>query len=167
MTGSPSSPMLADSRCETPRLLSKPGLQTWRTPDMSDEQAAVDATMEPWTIKSCARRTRLKVVRLAQLEGITVGVWLERRVDEWEADGSPAPVRTNGHVHNPVQALATMLQATGMQPQHLPREVRALINDLARQARGKQTPSIPTRASLVPIAPKDAHGRRALPGLEQ
>jgi hypothetical protein len=116
---------------------------------MSDEAAAVDA-MEPWTIKSCARRTRLKVVRLAQVEGLTVGQWLERRVDEWEADGSPVP--TNGHqengVANPVSALALVLQAVGMQPEHLPREVRILINDLARQARRAQ----PRRTARNPPA---------------
>jgi hypothetical protein len=119
---------------------------------MSDEQAAAVDAMEPWTIKSCARRTRLKVVRLAQLEGVTVGQWLERRVDEWEADGSPSPVPTNGHqangVANPVSSLALVLQAVGMQPEHLPREVRILINDLARQARRAQ----PRRTARTPPA---------------
>ena len=51
----------------------------------------VDA-VAPWTIKAVATRTRDTVTAAARKEGLTVGQWLERRVSEWEGQGSPVPV---------------------------------------------------------------------------
>jgi hypothetical protein len=48
--------------------------------------------MQPWTIKAVPIRTRDAVTKAARQEGLTVGQWLERRVDEWLAAGSPVPV---------------------------------------------------------------------------
>ena len=55
------------------------------------EHEPVDATA-PWTIKSIGVATREAVTRAARREGLTVGQWLERRVAEWEADGSPVAI---------------------------------------------------------------------------
>jgi hypothetical protein len=50
-------------------------------------------TAAPWTIKSVPTKTRELVTVAARKEGLTVGQWLERRVNEWVADGEPALVR--------------------------------------------------------------------------
>ena len=44
-----------------------------------------------WTVASVPTKTRRTAVLLARREGLTVGQWLERRVAEWEAKGSPVP----------------------------------------------------------------------------
>ena len=51
----------------------------------------VDASA-PWTIKAVSTATREAVTKAARREGMTVGQWLEKRVAEWEADGSPVHV---------------------------------------------------------------------------
>ena len=51
----------------------------------------------PWTIKAVATRIRQKVMTAAKKEGLTAGQWLERRVDEWEADGSPTLLQTQAN----------------------------------------------------------------------
>jgi hypothetical protein len=111
-------------------------------PAMTDDPA-VDA-IEPWTIKACARRTRLKVVRLAQIEGVTVGQWLEKRVDEWEADGSPVAVPHVNGVANSVNAplpelmhgIAAMMHGAAAMAAvtPLPTAVRRMISDCAKAA---------------------------------
>jgi hypothetical protein len=50
------------------------------------------ATGGPWTIKWVAIGVRQTVVRAAQIEGVSVGMWLEKRVREWQGNGSPVPV---------------------------------------------------------------------------
>jgi hypothetical protein len=114
---------------------------------MSDDPP--EDILAPWTIKACPPRTRRKVVLAAQRENLTVGQWLEKRVDEWEDDGAPVAVQAENHVRNPVSDLAAVLRAAGMTPEHMPREVRALVNDLARQARGKR-PRLARRQALLP-----------------
>lgn len=49
---------------------------------------ALDA-IAPWTVKALATRTREAITQAAQRENLTVGQWLERRVDEWLEQGSP------------------------------------------------------------------------------
>ena len=72
--------------------------------DMS-EDTPVDA-IGPWTIKAVSTATRDKVTIAARKEGLTVGQWLERRVNEWLADGEPVRVipsqPTNGGKLAPV-----------------------------------------------------------------
>jgi hypothetical protein len=46
----------------------------------------------PWTIKSIATRIREAVIVAARKEGLTVGDWLEKRIEEWLEDGSPVRV---------------------------------------------------------------------------
>jgi hypothetical protein len=40
-------------------------------------------TIGPWTIKAVPTETRNRVTVAARKEGLTVGQWLERRVNEW------------------------------------------------------------------------------------
>jgi hypothetical protein len=42
----------------------------------------IDA-IEPWTIKGVTTETRKRVIAAARKEGLTVGQWLERRVNGW------------------------------------------------------------------------------------
>jgi hypothetical protein len=58
---------------------------------MTMSEDPVDA-MGPWTIKSVPTSTKEAVIKAARQEGCTVGQWLERRVGQWLADGSPIPV---------------------------------------------------------------------------
>jgi hypothetical protein len=51
--------------------------------------------MGPWTIKAVPTETRTKVTAAARKEGLTVGQWLERRVNEWLEDGGPVHVTSN------------------------------------------------------------------------
>jgi hypothetical protein len=46
----------------------------------------------PWTIKAVGTETRNRVTVAARKEGLTVGQWLERRVNEWLDDGGPVRV---------------------------------------------------------------------------
>jgi hypothetical protein len=39
--------------------------------------------IEPWTIKGVTTETRKQVIAAARKEGLTVGQWLERRINEW------------------------------------------------------------------------------------
>ena len=41
--------------------------------------------MEPWIIKGVTTETREQVIAAARKDGLTVGQWLERRVNEWLA----------------------------------------------------------------------------------
>ena len=65
----------------------------------------------PWTIKAVPAATRQRVIVAARKEGLTVGQWLERRINEWTDDGNPVRV---GH-GQPETALA-LVQVTPGQP---------------------------------------------------
>jgi hypothetical protein len=63
--------------------------------------------MGPWTIKAVPTETRNKVIIAARKEGLTVGQWIERRVNEWLVDGGPVRIASNlpAPPANPLQAL--------------------------------------------------------------
>lgn len=86
--------------------------------------------MKPWTIKAVASRTQATMIAAARRENLTVGQWLEKRVDEWEGQGSPEQRGAPS-----LAEFAALITAASTMPK-LPREVRMLISDLARQARG-------------------------------
>ncbi len=122
------------------------------------ERDPVD-TIAPWTIKSMSVRTRETVIAAARREGLTVGQWLERRVADWEAVGSPVPVsnvvQQPGHASD-VGALADLMRATlaVAQASDLPgmkgiaQGASALVRAGIRDARGM--PSLaPRRKPLV------------------
>jgi hypothetical protein len=90
--------------------------------------------MQPWTIKSVATRVSKAITAAARRDGLTTGQLMERMWDAWERGGKPVAVEPV----NVVADLATLLHAAGALPEHtpVPREVRALINDYARMARG-------------------------------
>jgi hypothetical protein len=89
--------------------------------------------MKPWSIKSVATRTQSIATAAARRENLTVGQWLEKRIDEWEAQGSPEP-----RPAATISDLAALLTAAGAMAQHtkLPGAVRTLINETARRAQG-------------------------------
>lgn len=111
---------------------------------MSDRDP-VDAAA-PWTIKSVSIATREAVTKAARRENLTVGQWLERRVAEWEGDGSPMPVSSippSGPVPNlgdlaqAWQAARALGEAAGVPvPSHIARDAFAAIKQATRQIRG-------------------------------
>ena len=109
-----------------------------------NERNPVDAAA-PWTIKSISVATREAVTKAARREGLTVGQWLERRVAEWEADGSPVPVgstapaKSRGDLREPLDlaGLAQLLGALGTLPESgLRRDAERTTRAVLRQARG-------------------------------
>jgi hypothetical protein len=56
-------------------------MQHWDDP-LATITMLIDA-MEPWTIEGVSTETRKLVIAAARKEGLTVGKWLERRVNEW------------------------------------------------------------------------------------
>lgn len=119
-------------------------------------------TAAPWTIKSVSVATREIVTAAARREGLTVGQWLERRVAEWEREGSPtqvipsgqpgqsltrfAPVQLSGEtgkldlagLADALRAVATVAGAAEMPvPKSLAREASALLRQQIREAQGK------------------------------
>lgn len=119
---------------------------------MNDD--AVDVA-GPWTIKSVPTRTRLAVIDAARKEGITVGQWLERRVAEWLADGSPVPVSPPAMPQHSLADLAeamnaarALADAAGVKvPPGLARDGLALVRQATRAARGLP-PQLPRPRAL-------------------
>jgi hypothetical protein len=84
--------------------------------------------MGPWTIKSVSTATRDKVTLAARKEGLTVGQWLERRVEEWLADGSPMPVAAGGLPLSELERLSAIAAETANAGgKKLPGDMKALI----------------------------------------
>lgn len=88
--------------------------------------------MKPWTIKSLPTRVIEGINAAARRDNLTVGQWVEKRFDEWEGSGSPTP---SGNVLTDLNALMHAAAALATVTK-LPREVRTLIGDYARTARG-------------------------------
>jgi hypothetical protein len=92
-------------------------------------------TVSPWTIKAVAKNTRELVTNAARREGLTVGQWLERRVAEWEAAGSPVPVKTDTPPSEPARmhAASELLGNMGRAGVPVQKGVAALVNRLAKR----------------------------------
>jgi hypothetical protein len=115
----------------------------------------------PWTIKSVPTKTRLAVTEAARKEGVTVGQWLERRVNAWLADGSPTPVGAAPGASSPhnlaelaqaMDAARAMAEAAGVKvPPALARESLALVRQATRAARGLP-PQVPRQRALPPLS---------------
>ncbi len=87
--------------------------------------------MKPWTVKSLPTRVIEGIAAAARRENLTVGQWVERRFDEWETQGSPERSESP-----PLDLVAVMHAAAALAAvTKLPREVRSLIAELARDAR--------------------------------
>lgn len=120
---------------------------------MSDDP--VDA-IGPWTIKAVPTRTRLAVTDAARKEGLTVGQWLERRVNEWLSDGSPTPVATApaslpqglADLAQAMDSARALADAAGVRvPPALAKEALALVRQVTRAARG-MPPQLPRSRAL-------------------
>lgn len=103
-------------------------------------------TAAPWTIKSVSVATREAVTKAARRENLTVGQWLERRVAEWEGEGSPVPVSSPapnlGDLAQAWQAARALADAAGIPvPPHLVRDAFATVKRATRQARGLPLPA--------------------------
>jgi hypothetical protein len=96
----------------------------------------------PWTIKAVPTEIRNKVMIAARQEGLTVGQWLERRVNEWTEDGGPVRVRRE------------LVPVSPGQPRLETRADIAELGELVRMAReltpeGKQTQVMQTARAAV------------------
>ena len=93
-------------------------------------------SMAPWTIKAISVATRETVTKAARREGLTVGQWLERRVAEWEGQGSPVRLAPSppGEVSD-LGTLAAVLSGMGAAGLPVPKHhVAKLTGALLRQA---------------------------------
>lgn len=108
-----------------------------------DDREPVDS-VAPWTIKSVATSTREAITKAARREGLTVGQWLERRVAEWEAEGSPVPVAHGAPVNLAdlavvMQAARELAQAADEPvPPRLARDGLGVVRRALKQAKGQQ-----------------------------
>jgi hypothetical protein len=102
----------------------------------------------PWTIKSVGTATKEAINKAARQEGVTVGQWLDKRVAEWLAEGSPVHVAPAVVDLAGLAALAdsarSMAEAAVAQPPHalakhmlpLAKHMLQLTATTARTARG-------------------------------
>lgn len=86
------------------------------------DDVPVDA-IGPWTIKAVPTETRNRVIAAARQEGLTVGQWLERRVNEWLADGEP------------MRVAGTLVPVSRSQPRLETQANHAELRELAQLAR--------------------------------
>ena len=113
-------------------------------------------TAAPWTIKSISVATREAVTKAARREGLTVGQWLEKRVAEWEAEGSPVPVSSTapsgpapnlGDLAQAMQAARALADAAGVPvPPSVARDAFAVLRVATRQVRGLPPPTLRRKA---------------------
>lgn len=117
---------------------------------MSDREPVDSAA--PWTIKSVGVATREAVTKAARQEGMTVGQWLDRRVAEWLADGSPValapgaasvvPAQDVGGLAQLIEAATAAAGAAGVPlPPQFARDAVLTARKVMRQARGVSPPA--------------------------
>lgn len=53
---------------------------------MDNEKPAAVDQMGPWTIKAFPTDARRRIVRAAEIQGVTVGQWIEKRLEEFDQD---------------------------------------------------------------------------------
>jgi len=101
-------------------------------------------TMAPWTIKSVSATTREAITKAARREGLTVGQWLEKRVGEWEEEGSPvqmshgAPLNLGDLAAMMQAARALAMAAKEPVPPRLARDGMGVVRRALKQAKGQQ-----------------------------
>ncbi len=131
--------------------------------------------MKPWTIKSAPNATREAVTEAARKAGLTVGQWLEKRVTEWTDAGSPERVPTSSKASGgsaetqEIADLVALMNAAAALAAvtKLPSEVRSLISQKARSARGlpsqqpRQTKALKDESKGLPRLETDANQRSA------
>jgi hypothetical protein len=126
-----------------------------------DQGEPID-TMAPWTIKALPTRTREAITTAARREGLTVGQWLERRVVEWEGQGSPVQVsapasHTLGELAQAMHAAQAVAVAAGVEvPAAFARDALLTVRRAMREARGLSPRRSPQRA--LTHAPENGRG---------
>lgn len=131
---------------------------------MAELEDPVDA-MGPWTIKSIPTRTRNKVNAAARRENLTVGQWIEKRVDDWEADGAPvrtpaapAPAGNLTEIADMLRATTEAAQAAGIPlPKTVARQSFAILDGVQRAMLGKP-PRSPRPPRLAAPTADDGRG---------
>jgi hypothetical protein len=114
-------------------------------------------TVAPWTIKAVPTATRDAVTKAARREGLTVGQWLERRVNEWEGAGSPvtvssqAPINLGELAHAMDAARALANDAKVEVPPQLAKDGLSLIRQAMRQAKGAMPRPAPRKKPQAAI----------------
>ena len=91
------------------------------------DEMPVDA-IGPWTIKAVPTETRNQVIAAARQEGLTVGQWLERRINEWLGDGGPVRVSQG-------QPGGALVPVSRCQPGSETRADHGELRELVRMAR--------------------------------
>ena len=96
------------------------------------------------------KATRDAVTVAARREGLTVGQWLERRVAEWEGQGSPVPVSSGtpvnlGDLAAAIEAARNLAHEANVPiPPQLAKDGLGLVRLAIRQAKG-----LPPRRRLL------------------
>jgi hypothetical protein len=108
-------------------------------------------TVAPWTIKAVATKTREAVTNAARREGLTVGQWLERRVAEWEAEGSPiavpgptatVPGANLGELAQLIEATRALAESAVVAvPPSVAKDALSMVKLAIRQAKGLPPPA--------------------------
>jgi hypothetical protein len=114
--------------------------------------------IKPWTIKAVANRTRELATNSAMREGLTVGQWLEKRLDEWDGAGrpiaaTPEATQPGASIGELAQAMATIAAAAGIPvPEHMAKRLLALANDELRAKRraGRTKPQTGSDLAVMP-----------------
>ena len=104
---------------------------------MNDKPPDVE-TIKQWGIKAISSRVSDEISEAAPKLGLTNGQLIEKMWEAWKAGGQPMALPAQSRPDPAIADLAALLTAVGTLPEHisLPGEVRTLINDRARQARG-------------------------------
>jgi hypothetical protein len=114
--------------------------------------------MLPWTIKSVPVRTRDAVTQAARRELLTVGQWLEKRVDEWVANGAPVPIAYKVSDVIELADAAARLASAGDSP--VVRTARRALRSALLAAPGMtRAPSVPLLANETGTPDSDDSGR--------
>jgi hypothetical protein len=112
--------------------------------------APVD-TVGPWTIKAVPTATKNKVITAARKEALTVGQWLERRVNEWLADGAPVNVPPAPAA---IDDLCRLTEAAAKLAEYRERMPKGLAGALGRRLREAVRPPKPAPARKQIAAPE-------------
>jgi hypothetical protein len=122
-------------------------------------------TITPWTIKAFPTDARRRIVRAAEIQGVTVGQWIEQRLEEWE--GNPVGnhgVNQGGNQVDPINVtvnvkadvLVDVLNAPGA-PKWLRAGAAKRLSGLLGIPVPESRPG-PKRRLAAPVAPSKAGG---------
>jgi localization factor PodJL len=104
--------------------------------------------IKPWSIKAVATRTQAIATAAARREGLTVGQWLEKRIDEWEGQGGPVaavsgpqPAVNLGELAQAMEAARALANDAKVPvPPQLAKDGLSMVRLAIRQAKGLPPP---------------------------